>query len=65
MARQTVVGGSGGGFLSKVVGVLIVIALVIFVKDHPTHAAHLFSSALSWLHSAAEAGARFVDHASR
>lgn len=65
MARQTVVGGSGGGLLSKVIGLGVLIAVVIFVKDNPVHAADMFSSALDWAVSAVKALVRFLEHVSQ
>lgn len=65
MARTAVVGGSGGGFLSKAVSALVVLAVIVFIVKSPHQAADLFTTLWGWLRSAIEAGVAFLEYVSR
>ena len=51
---------SGGGALSKLVGVLLMLAVLTLVVKHPAESAHWFSGALSTLGTAVEGLATFL-----
>lgn len=65
MARQAIIGGSGGGGVAmKVLGWGVVLAMVAFIVKRPERAADLFLRLLDGAMKAIDAGSSFLAHLS-
>lgn len=67
MGRSTtVIGGQGGGgVVTRLVSLIIAIAVVVFVVERPGLAADVFLQAMAWAGKAIQAGVSFLEHVAR